>query len=55
MKAKVNNAKLLNQQAGNENKNNLEGYPTYPPGEDIYSKYQEEKDINPEDISKKIE
>jgi hypothetical protein len=31
---------------------NLSGYPIYPPKEDIYSKYQEETDINPEDISK---
>jgi len=31
---------------------NFSGYPTYPPGEDIYSKYKEEEDINPEDISK---
>ena len=30
----------------------LSGYPSYPPGEDIYSKYKEEEDINPEDISK---
>lgn len=30
----------------------LSGYPTYPPGEDIYSKYKEEEDINPEDISR---
>ena len=30
----------------------LSGYPAYPPGEDIYSKYKEEEDINPEDISR---
>jgi len=54
MKAKDNNTKRRNQQAGNEDKNNLQGYPPYPPSEDIYSKYQEEKEINPEDISKKI-
>lgn len=51
MKAKDNNAKRPNQQADNEDKENPEGYPTYPPGEDIYSKYQEESDINPEDPS----
>jgi hypothetical protein len=27
------------------------GYPDYPASEDIYSKFQEERDINPEDIS----
>jgi oligoendopeptidase F len=29
------------------------GYPIYPPSEDIYSQGKEEKDLNPEDISKK--
>ena len=43
---------LPDQPAGNEDKNNLSGYPAYPASEDIYSKYQEEKNINPEDISK---
>jgi hypothetical protein len=28
-------------------------YPIYPPSEDIYNKFKEEKDLNPEDISKK--
>jgi hypothetical protein len=28
------------------------GYPLYPESEDIYSQFKEEKDINPEDISK---
>jgi len=27
--------------------------PVYPAGEDIYNKFREEQDINPEDISKK--
>lgn len=38
---------------GKEEKSNLQGYPTYPASDDIYSKNHEEKDINPEDISKK--
>ena len=29
----------------------LPGYPIYPAAEDIYSKYKEEKDIDPADIS----
>jgi len=37
---------------GKKDKNPVSGYPAYPPGEDIYEKYQEESDINPEDISK---
>jgi hypothetical protein len=43
---------LPGQQTDNEEKDNLSGYPVYPASEDIYSKYQEEKNINPEDISK---
>jgi hypothetical protein len=35
-----------------KNKDNLPGYPSYPSNEDIYSKDKEEKDIDPEDISK---
>ena len=56
MKAKKDNtnlpkAKLLRGQKSKEKKNDLSGYPAYPADEDIYSKYKEEKDINPEDIS----
>jgi hypothetical protein len=29
----------------------LEGYPQYPPEEDIYAKFREEPEINPEDPS----
>jgi hypothetical protein len=43
---------LKNKNADNDEKNNLKGYPLYPADEDVYNKYQEEKDINPEDISK---
>jgi hypothetical protein len=52
MKVKGENTNLAGRQAGNEEKNALQGYPLYPPNEDIYSKYQEKKDIDPEDISK---
>jgi hypothetical protein len=45
-------ASLSRRQKGKKEKNNLSGYPVYPDNEDIYSKYREEKDINPEDISK---
>ena len=31
---------------------NPEGYPVYPASEDIYNRFREEKEINPEDISK---
>jgi len=62
MKAKDNNTgipyrpllkkSLPDPETGNEKKDNLSGYPAYPASEDIYSKYQEEKNINPEDITK---
>jgi hypothetical protein len=55
MKEKDDNTNLPNQQAGNKEKNNLRGYPLYPPSEDIYSRYHEEENINPEDISKSKE
>ncbi len=32
---------------------NFEGYPVYPPSEDIYSKGKKEMNLNPEDPSKK--
>ena len=40
------------EQASKEVKENLIGYPASPAGEDIYEQYQEERDINPKDISK---
>jgi hypothetical protein len=43
---------LPDQQPGNEEKADLQGYPLYPASEDIYNKFREEKDINPEDISR---
>ncbi|MCX6234081.1 MAG: hypothetical protein NT175_05050 [Bacteroidetes bacterium] len=52
MKEKGDNTNLPNRRAGNEEKNNLQGYPLYPASEDIYNKCQKEKNINPEDISK---
>ncbi|HTB07872.1 MAG TPA: hypothetical protein VK806_13050 [Bacteroidia bacterium] len=36
-------------------KDNTEGYPLYPASEDVYTKDKEEKDIDPEDITKKKE
>ena len=48
MKEKEENTTLTSWQADN----NLPGYPVYPAKDDIYSKYKEEKSINPEDITK---
>ena len=52
MKTKKNNIDPKKQLTYEEEENNLPGYPAYPSSEDIYSNYLEEKDINPEDISK---
>jgi len=35
----------------NEETDDLPGYPAYSADEDIYSKFQEEKELNPEDIN----
>jgi hypothetical protein len=51
MKDKTNNRNLPVNHTGKEVKENLVGYPAYPVEEDIYNKYKEEKDINPEDIA----
>jgi hypothetical protein len=51
MKAKKDKANTLGIQKGEDEKSDLSGYPLYPDNEDIYSKYREEKDINPEEIS----
>jgi hypothetical protein len=50
-KIKVNKD-ILVKQDGSKEDNNLPGYPIYPASEDIYSRYKEGKEINPEEISK---
>jgi len=45
------NRNLPVKQKGKEVKENPVGYPASPAGDDIYNKYHEEKDINPEDVS----
>jgi hypothetical protein len=52
MKEKEDTRHLQGKPAGEGNKNEFPGYPAYPAGDDIFNKYQEEKDVNPEDISK---
>ena len=55
MKRKDNKNILLSQQKEKEGKTELPGYPEYPAGEDIYGMFKEEKNIDPEDISKSKE
>jgi len=39
------------RQTDGKPENELPGYPSYPEGDDIFKKFREEKDINPEDPS----
>ena len=52
MKGEGDNGNLPIRQVYSKEKNNLPGYPLYPSNEDIYSKSHEEKNIDPEDISR---
>jgi hypothetical protein len=52
MKEKKDKLNLSESLADNKEENDLKGYPIYPDSEDIYKNFQEEEDINPEDISK---
>jgi len=52
MENKNKKTKLSSRQKISENKNNLTGYPLYPESDDIYSKSQEEMDMDPDDITK---
>ena len=52
MKNKIDITKQHVQQADQEGKMDLPGYPMYPAGEDIYKKFKEESNVDPEDPSK---
>jgi len=45
------NRELPVKQSTQQMNNNFPGYPAYPINDDIYNKYKEEKDVNPEDIT----
>jgi hypothetical protein len=55
MKKKDEDTNLTGRNTGNIGDNELPGYPSYPASEDIFNKYQEVTDINPEDTSKSKE
>lgn len=42
----------LNKMKEKTKKPNLTGYPIYPATEDVYNKWKEETEVNPEDITK---
>ncbi|MEO6302598.1 MAG: hypothetical protein ABIP51_05460 [Bacteroidia bacterium] len=45
--------KIIKKKPSEKDKTTFPGYPLYPTSDDIYSKGKEEKDLNPEDVSKK--
>lgn len=47
---KKNETSKPSKEADSQNEDNAEGYPLYPPSEDIYSKFREVKEIDPEEI-----
>jgi hypothetical protein len=55
MKEKKDHTGLPNKKSGNEEQNEKQGYPLYPANEDIYNKFLEEKNVDPEDITRKKE
>ncbi len=52
MKKETNQPKVPRKRIDPKDAQNLPGYPVYPTAEDIYTKWKEEEDINPEDITK---
>ncbi len=55
MKTKSNKMKMPGRKEESEEEIDPQGYPVYPASEDIYTKFQKGKDIDPEDISKNKE
>ena len=51
MKDKDENGNLSARQENRKGAKNPEGYPLYSAGEDFYSKYQEDNNVNPDNIS----
>jgi hypothetical protein len=52
MKTKDRQINLTAQRADKNERVDLPGYPSYPAAEDIFSRYKEETNMNPEDTSK---
>ena len=52
MKEKEDDKRIPARQTGSDEKNDLPGYPTYPASDDIFNRFLEEKEIDPEEISK---
>ncbi len=52
MKNKANSPKPASVKEEEKKKDDPKGYPLYPESEDIYSRSKEEKDLDPENLSK---
>ena len=52
LKGKNKSTGLSYRQNKGNNEYNFQEYPSYPEGDDIYSKYLKEGNLNPEDSSK---
>lgn len=52
MKTKMDNTNVLTRNKARSKKTELPGYPQYPASEDVYRKFIEKRDIDPEEISK---
>ncbi|HMG15342.1 MAG TPA: hypothetical protein VK590_07855 [Saprospiraceae bacterium] len=52
MKNKNENPNHTEKPSVNKVPKELPGYPIYPPNEDIYNKYKEEEEIDPENINR---
>jgi hypothetical protein len=52
MDKKKRTADIDGRAVGNKSKAGSPGYPRYPSNEDIFNKYKEEENLNPEDTSK---
>ena len=52
MKNKDDGKNLFARQTDSGEVNSQEGYPLYPPIDDIYSKYHEEKNLDPDRIAR---
>lgn len=55
MSKKEMNLESSQKEKDNNKKENVPGYPLYPDNEDIYNKFKKERNINPEEVSKRKE
>jgi hypothetical protein len=53
MRNKAGKVKPVERKVSSKNKKKSPGYPVYPPSEDVYSKFKEETEVNPENTSEK--